>query len=80
MDMLTKAHSKWILGWQQVAGKIGMQRCAASGQWLNERITLSRYARGSRDHFLLCSKLMGHAKGVCTVVGRVPQVGCNNCI
>ncbi|MCI05412.1 DNA polymerase epsilon catalytic subunit A-like, partial [Trifolium medium] len=33
-----------ILGWQQVAAKLGMQRCAASVQWLNERIALSRYA------------------------------------
>ncbi|XP_055836278.1 DNA polymerase epsilon catalytic subunit A-like [Solanum dulcamara] len=32
------------LGWQNVAAKIGMQRCATSSQWLNERITLSRYA------------------------------------
>ncbi|KAJ8568462.1 hypothetical protein K7X08_027995 [Anisodus acutangulus] len=32
------------LGWQNVAAKIGMQRCVASSQWLNERITLSRYA------------------------------------
>ncbi|KAM7522501.1 hypothetical protein LguiA_012403 [Lonicera macranthoides] len=32
------------LGWQIVAAKIGMQRCAASAQWLNERISLSRYA------------------------------------
>ncbi|WCJ41776.1 DNA polymerase epsilon catalytic subunit A [Euphorbia peplus] len=33
-----------VLGWQQVAAKIGMQRSAASAQWLNERISLSRYA------------------------------------
>lgn len=33
-----------VLGWQQVAARIGMQRCAASSQWLNERISLSRYA------------------------------------
>ncbi|KAK3041245.1 hypothetical protein RJ639_001528, partial [Escallonia herrerae] len=32
------------LGWQIVAAKVGMQRCAASSQWLNERISLSRYA------------------------------------
>lgn len=32
------------LGWQNVAAKIGMQRCATSSQWLNERISLSRYA------------------------------------
>ncbi|XP_060169809.1 DNA polymerase epsilon catalytic subunit A-like isoform X1 [Lycium barbarum] len=32
------------LGWQNVAAKIGMQRCVTSSQWLNERITLSRYA------------------------------------
>ncbi|XP_020246667.1 DNA polymerase epsilon catalytic subunit A-like [Asparagus officinalis] len=33
-----------VLGWQVTAGKIGMQRCAASSQWLNERVLLSRYA------------------------------------
>lgn len=33
-----------VLGWQQTAAKIGMQRCAASSQWLNERISLARYA------------------------------------
>lgn len=33
-----------VLGWQQNAAKIGMQRCAASSQWLKERISLSRYA------------------------------------
>lgn len=27
-----------------MAAKIGMQRCAASSQWLNDRISLSRYA------------------------------------
>lgn len=32
------------LGWQSMAAKTGMQRCAASSQWLNERIALSRYA------------------------------------
>ncbi|CAN4107239.1 unnamed protein product [Withania somnifera] len=32
------------LGWQNVAAKIGMQRCATSSQWLDERITLARYA------------------------------------
>ncbi|XP_020973385.1 DNA polymerase epsilon catalytic subunit A isoform X2 [Arachis ipaensis] len=42
-----------ILGWQQVAGKIGMQRCAASGQWLNERIALSRYAHVPLGNFEL---------------------------
>ncbi|KAF4377334.1 hypothetical protein G4B88_005812 [Cannabis sativa] len=35
-----------VLGWQQVVAKIGMQRCAATSQWLNERISLSRYAHG----------------------------------
>ncbi|KAI4373579.1 hypothetical protein MLD38_011693 [Melastoma candidum] len=33
-----------VLGWQQVAAKVGMQRSAASLQWLNERISLARYA------------------------------------
>lgn len=32
------------LGWQIVAAKIGMHRCAASPLWLSERIALSRYA------------------------------------
>ncbi|CAN1252331.1 DNA polymerase epsilon catalytic subunit A [Linum perenne] len=40
-----------ILGWQQVATKIGMQRCAASSQWLNERISLSRYAHVPLGNF-----------------------------
>ncbi|KAI3503881.1 hypothetical protein L1887_32346 [Cichorium endivia] len=30
--------------WQIMAAKIGMQRCAASSRWLNERISLSRYS------------------------------------
>ncbi|XP_061359270.1 DNA polymerase epsilon catalytic subunit A-like [Gastrolobium bilobum] len=42
-----------ILGWQQVAAKIGMQRCAASVQWLNERIALSRYAHVPLGNFEL---------------------------
>ncbi|XP_078434598.1 DNA polymerase epsilon catalytic subunit A-like isoform X2 [Wolffia australiana] len=32
------------LGWQIAAGRTCMMRCAASSQWLNERILLSRYA------------------------------------
>ncbi|GLJ44675.1 hypothetical protein SUGI_0939260 [Cryptomeria japonica] len=32
------------LGWQTMAARTGMQRCAASSQWLNERIALARYA------------------------------------
>ncbi|XP_042374345.1 DNA polymerase epsilon catalytic subunit A-like [Zingiber officinale] len=32
------------LGWQVTAGKISMQRCAASSQWFMERVLLSRYA------------------------------------
>ncbi|XP_020527261.1 DNA polymerase epsilon catalytic subunit A [Amborella trichopoda] len=32
------------LGWQIIAAKIGMQRCAASSQWLKERIALAKYA------------------------------------
>lgn len=32
------------LGWQSMAAKTSMQRCAASSQWLDERIALSRYA------------------------------------
>ncbi|XP_059627348.1 DNA polymerase epsilon catalytic subunit A-like [Cornus florida] len=41
------------LGWQIVATKIGMQRCAASSQWLNERISLSRYAHVPLGNFEL---------------------------
>lgn len=41
--MLTFYFNK-VLGWQVMAGKIGMQRCAASSQWFNERVLLSRYA------------------------------------
>ncbi|KAF5789802.1 putative DNA-directed DNA polymerase [Helianthus annuus] len=32
------------LGWQIVAAKIGMRRCATSSRWLNEKISLSRYS------------------------------------
>ncbi|KAL6508685.1 hypothetical protein OROGR_023396 [Orobanche gracilis] len=32
------------IGWQVITAKIGLQRCVASSQWLNERLTLSRYA------------------------------------
>jgi hypothetical protein len=32
------------LGWQATAGRTSMQRCAASAQWFNERISLARYA------------------------------------
>ncbi|KAG2397467.1 DNA polymerase epsilon catalytic subunit [Vigna angularis] len=42
-----------ILGWQQTAGKVGMQRCAASVRWLNERIALSRYAHVPLGNFEL---------------------------
>ncbi|KAJ7947962.1 DNA polymerase epsilon catalytic subunit [Quillaja saponaria] len=42
-----------ILGWQQAAAKIGMQRCAASTQWVNERISLSRYAHVPLGNFEL---------------------------
>lgn len=35
-----------------MAAKMGMQRCAASSQWLNERISLSRYAHVFL--FLIC--------------------------
>ncbi|KAL2328488.1 hypothetical protein Fmac_021915 [Flemingia macrophylla] len=42
-----------ILGWQQVAAKTGMQRCAASIQWLNKRIALSKYAHVPLGNFEL---------------------------
>ncbi|CAI0398250.1 unnamed protein product [Linum tenue] len=40
-----------VLGWQNVAAKLGMQRCAASSQWLNGRISLSRYAHVPLGNF-----------------------------
>ncbi|CAN6479373.1 unnamed protein product [Victoria cruziana] len=39
------------LGWQVVAAKTAMQRCAASSQWLNERISLARYAHVPLGNF-----------------------------
>ncbi|XP_050220537.1 DNA polymerase epsilon catalytic subunit A-like isoform X2 [Mercurialis annua] len=42
-----------VLGWQQAAAKIAMQRAAASSQWLNERISLSRYAHVPLGNFEL---------------------------
>ncbi|OMO70162.1 hypothetical protein CCACVL1_19081 [Corchorus capsularis] len=42
-----------LLVWQQTAAKIGMQRCAASSQWLSERIALSRYAHVPLGNFEL---------------------------
>ncbi|XP_020536143.1 DNA polymerase epsilon catalytic subunit A isoform X2 [Jatropha curcas] len=42
-----------VLGWQQAAAKIGMQRSVASSQWLNERISLSRYAHVPLGNFEL---------------------------
>lgn len=41
------------LGWQIVAAKIGMQRCASSSQWLSERISLARYAHVPLGNFEL---------------------------
>ncbi|KAL8140374.1 hypothetical protein V2J09_006395 [Rumex salicifolius] len=41
------------LGWQIVAAKISMQRCAASTQWLHERIALSRYTHVPLGNFEL---------------------------
>ncbi|GMH11122.1 hypothetical protein Nepgr_012963 [Nepenthes gracilis] len=41
------------LGWQIVAAKIAMQRCAASSRWLHERIALSRYAHVPVGNFEL---------------------------
>ncbi|XP_022730050.1 DNA polymerase epsilon catalytic subunit A-like isoform X3 [Durio zibethinus] len=40
-----------LLVWQQTAAKMGMQRCAASSQWLSERVTLSRYAHVPLGNF-----------------------------
>ncbi|CAI9778339.1 unnamed protein product [Fraxinus pennsylvanica] len=39
------------IGWQVMAARIGIQRCAVSSQWLNERITLSRYAHVPLGNF-----------------------------
>jgi len=39
------------LGWQPLAGRVAMQRCAASAFWLHERITLSRYAHVPLGNF-----------------------------
>lgn len=33
-----------FLGWQQKAAETGMRQCANSSQWLNNRISLARYA------------------------------------
>ncbi|XP_038889731.1 DNA polymerase epsilon catalytic subunit A-like [Benincasa hispida] len=33
-----------FLGWQQNAAEIGIRRCADSSKWLNDRISLARYA------------------------------------
>lgn len=43
------------IGWQVIASKIAMQRCAASSQWLNERVALSRYAHVRLFSFI-CSR------------------------
>lgn len=40
-----------LLSWQHPAAKIAVQRCAASSQWLNERISLSRYAHVPLGNF-----------------------------
>lgn len=39
------------LGWQPLAGRVAMQRCAASSIWLQERITLARYAHVPLGNF-----------------------------
>ncbi|GKC02671.1 DNA polymerase epsilon catalytic subunit [Tanacetum coccineum] len=39
------------IGWQVRAAKIGLQRCVASSQWLNERISLSRYSHVPLGNF-----------------------------
>ncbi|KAL5211891.1 hypothetical protein ABZP36_022738 [Zizania latifolia] len=41
------------LGWQVTAGRTSMQRCAASTQWFNERISLARYAHVPLGNFEL---------------------------
>lgn len=59
------------LGWQNVAAKIGMQRCVTSSQWLNERITLSRYAHVIS--FLLSPCQYG-------LIKKVLNVNVSNCL
>ncbi|XP_073146772.1 DNA polymerase epsilon catalytic subunit A-like [Henckelia pumila] len=39
------------IGWQVIAAKNGILRCAASSQWLNARILLSRYAHVPLGNF-----------------------------
>ncbi|KAG0596068.1 hypothetical protein M758_UG221700 [Ceratodon purpureus] len=39
------------LGWQPVPGTVAMQRCAASSVWLQERMTLARYAHVPLGNF-----------------------------
>ncbi|KAL6577446.1 DNA polymerase epsilon catalytic subunit A [Orobanche minor] len=39
------------IGWQVIAAKLGLQRCAVSSQWFNERVTLSRYAHVPMGNF-----------------------------
>ncbi|GJM85089.1 hypothetical protein PR202_ga01510 [Eleusine coracana subsp. coracana] len=46
-------NSYQALGWQATAGRTSMQRCAASTQWFNERISLSRYAHVPLGNFEL---------------------------
>ncbi|XP_039789737.1 DNA polymerase epsilon catalytic subunit A-like isoform X3 [Panicum virgatum] len=41
------------LGWQATAGRTSMQRCVASTQWFNERISLARYAHVPLGNFEL---------------------------
>ncbi|AQK71203.1 DNA polymerase epsilon catalytic subunit A [Zea mays] len=41
------------LGWQATAGRTSMQRCAASTQWFNERISLAKYAHVPLGNFEL---------------------------
>lgn len=38
---------KQALGWQPIAGRVAMHRCVASSVWLQERISLARYAHVS---------------------------------
>nr|CAD1820134.1 unnamed protein product [Ananas comosus var. bracteatus] len=49
----TRDSNYQALGWQVTAGKTSMQRCAASSQWFNERIMLSRYAHVPLGNFEL---------------------------
>ncbi|GER46210.1 DNA polymerase [Striga asiatica] len=68
------------IGWQVIAAKIGLQRCAASSQWFNERVTLSRYAHvpmgNSEDDWLMQQVLWISDNGIPDLGGTNEEVPC----